>query len=72
MISTSPPFNGLNIRIPIIIPVKGKGFISQRSGLGFKVCGSVVAILEFLEGHAAELTTRRVIVGQSVWEQPEP
>ena len=28
-----PPFQGLNIRNPIIIPVKGRGFINQRSTL---------------------------------------
>ena len=33
MINESPPFKGLHIRIPIIIPVKGKGFINQGSGL---------------------------------------
>ena len=28
-----PPFKGLNITIPIIIPIKGRGFINQGSGL---------------------------------------
>ena len=28
-----PPFTGLNIRIPNIIPVKGSGFIDQGSWL---------------------------------------
>ena len=28
-----PPFKGLNIRIPTIIPIKGRGFINQGSGL---------------------------------------
>ena len=39
-----PPFKGLNIGIPIIIPIfGGKGFINQgstfwlREGLGFRV-----------------------------------
>ena len=27
------PFKGLTIRIPIIIPIKGRGFINQGSGL---------------------------------------
>ena len=35
MISKPPPFTGLNIRIPIIIPIKGRGLINQASsGLG--------------------------------------
>ena len=33
-IDKPPPFTGLNIRIPIIIPVKGSGFIDQGSWLG--------------------------------------
>ena len=33
MINNPPPCNGLNIRIPIIIPIKGRGFINQGSGL---------------------------------------
>ena len=34
MINKHPPFKGLNIRIPIIIiPIKGRGFINQGSGL---------------------------------------
>ena len=34
MINKPPPFQGLNIRIPIRIPVKGRGFITQGSGFG--------------------------------------
>ena len=33
MINKPPPFKGLDIRIPIIIPIKGRGFIDQGSGL---------------------------------------
>ena len=33
MIDT-PLFKGLNTRIPTMMPVKGKGFIDQGSGLG--------------------------------------
>ena len=33
MIDTPPPFKGRNIRIPIIIPIKGRGFVIQGSGL---------------------------------------
>ena len=58
MINKLPPFEGLNIRIPIIIPVKGRGFINQGSGLpclrlwiltfsgfgtwGVGICGSAI------------------------------
>ena len=34
MINKPPPFNDLNIRIPI----KGRGFINHGSGLGLKQC----------------------------------
>ena len=33
MINKPPAFKGLNIRIPIIIPIKGRGFINQGSTL---------------------------------------
>ena len=33
MMNEPPPFKGLNTRIPIIIPIKGRGFINQGSGL---------------------------------------
>ena len=39
MINKPAPFKGLNIRIPIRIPIKGRGFINQGSGLGFTVQG---------------------------------
>ena len=49
MINKPPPFKGFDIRIPIIIPIHGKGFINKGStlgveaeefrGLGFGVCG---------------------------------
>ena len=29
----NPPLKGLNIRIPVTIPIKGRGFINQGSGL---------------------------------------
>ena len=37
MINNSPPEKGRIIRIPIIIPIKGRGFNNQESGLGFRV-----------------------------------
>ena len=33
MINKPPPLNGLNSKSPITIPIKGKGFIYQGSGL---------------------------------------
>ena len=33
MINKHPPFKGLHIRIPIIIPIKGRGFINHGSTL---------------------------------------
>ena len=33
MINNPPPFKCVNIRIPIIIPIKGRGFMNQGSGL---------------------------------------
>ena len=34
MISKNLPFKGLNSRIPIKIPMRGRGFINQGSGEG--------------------------------------
>ena len=39
MINNPLPFEGLNIIIPVIIPIKGRGCIDQGSGLGLKVSG---------------------------------
>ena len=39
MINKPPPFRGLNVRIPSIIPIKGSRFMNQGSTLGFKVKG---------------------------------
>ena len=39
MINKHPPFKGLNIKIPIIIPIEGRGFINQGSALGSMVAG---------------------------------
>ena len=33
MMNKPLPFKGLNIRIPIIFPIKGRGFINYGSGL---------------------------------------
>ena len=57
MINKPPPFTGLKIRIPIIIPIKGRGFINH----GFRlmagllilgVCASNVLSAEFQIGNA--------------------
>ena len=36
MINKHPLFKGLHIRIPIMIPIKGRGFINQGSTLSFR------------------------------------
>ena len=36
MINRPPGFKGVNMRIPIIIPIKGRGSINQGSGFGFR------------------------------------
>ena len=36
MITKPPPLKDLNIRIPIIIPIKGRGFINHGSELGLE------------------------------------
>ena len=49
MLNKLLPFEGLNIRIPIIIPIKGKGVINQGSGLGtsfgFRTCVELVLLM---------------------------
>ena len=37
VIHKPPPFQGLNIRIPIMIPFKGSGIINEGSTLGSKL-----------------------------------
>ena len=39
LINTPPPFKDVNIRIPIIIPIKGRGFINLESTLRLRVLG---------------------------------
>ena len=39
VISTPPPFHDLNVRIPIMTPSKGRGFINHRVALRFGVWG---------------------------------
>ena len=36
MITKTPPFKGQNFKILIIIPIKGRGFIIQGSGLSMR------------------------------------
>ena len=33
MINKPPTFEDLNMRIPVIIPIKGRGFLNHGSGL---------------------------------------
>ena len=57
MINKAPPFKGLNIRIPIIIPINGRGLLIR--GLGYSSCvpgseehGDCAAALVLMEGQA--------------------
>ena len=55
MINKPPPFTGLNIRIPIIIPTKGEGFMNHGftfTCLGFRVQEVAVSWLEFAQAHS--------------------
>ena len=47
MMNKPPPFKALNIRIPNIIPIKERGFISHESGLvwGGGFCLKQIGIL---------------------------
>ena len=47
MINIPPPLKGLSISIPIIIPIKGKGFIDQ--GLGLQHLGPKTLLVGFLD-----------------------
>ena len=44
MINNPPPFKGLNIMVPIIILIEGRGFIKQGSGLLFTVWSWLLAV----------------------------
>ena len=37
MINNPPPSKSFKVRILIIIPIKGRGFINQGATLGFRV-----------------------------------
>ena len=43
MINKHPPFKGLNVRIPSIIPMKGRGVVYQGFGLRPKLACKVKA-----------------------------
>ena len=50
MINKPPPFKGLKIRIPIIVPIRGRGFINQGSGVVIGEGGNA----NMLANHQAE------------------
>ena len=54
MINESPPFMGLNIRIPIIIPIKGQGFINHGSGLQLRKGGSKYSLYSLKRGYIGD------------------
>ena len=37
MINNPLPFKGLNVRIPIVIPIEGRGLVNHGTTLGFRV-----------------------------------
>ena len=49
MINKPPPFKGVNIGIPMIMPIKVRGFINQGSGL------SLTLSQLFLRHHCLEI-----------------
>ena len=54
IIKNPPPFTGLNMRIPIVIPIKGRGFINQGSTLDLQT-----ANLHTPNLNKAKIQTRR-------------
>ena len=59
----SPPFKGLNVRIPIIIPIKGRGFMNQGSRLGFRVKGYSVGVLASARREEPQKMSKKVSLG---------
>ena len=41
VINEPPPLNGLFIRIPVITPINGRGFINRGSALVYGLCSQV-------------------------------
>ena len=56
MINKKPSIysKGLNIRITCIIPIKGRGFMNQRSGLRHTTVGNWVTGIRLRGSHLAE------------------
>ena len=70
-----PPFKGLNIRIPIRIPIKGREFINQRSTLGFKAWGLGLyglrhRVWEFFSPYRGESTGKGLGLGLYTTKSP--
>ena len=69
MINKLRPFEGLNIRIPTIIPMQGRGLINQGSGLGLRgLCVQDVPKLRgtFWESPESGLTCLGSIFGSAI------
>ena len=60
MINKHPSFKDLKIRIPIIIPIKARGFINKGSTLQVEVLPSSVDV-EALERKAENLAEEREV-----------
>ena len=70
MINKLPPLRGFDIRIPIIIPIKGKGFINHGSTLGRRCKMTFVDLLSrFVKAMCWAFFARGLRVGcHLVWK----
>ena len=72
MINNHPPFQGLNIRIPILIPLRGFFFI-RGSGLGLRCRGGADATVALvlwlpLQAFSAKIGGLGCMVCLTVWD----
>ena len=64
MIDKPLPYKGLTIRIPIIIPVKGRGFVNQGSGVILAVAHIItsLAVWQLYRVKSGNASNRSVLV----------
>ena len=62
MINESLPFKGLNIRI-LIIPIKGRGLINQKSGLRSNPC-----IIPYIHPSPCRIVSEKVELAGTPWK----
>ena len=70
MINKPPPFKGLNIRIPIIIPFKGRVSFNHGSRVWFWVQGSKNFMLRNLVGFTECACDEALAFESKVSQQP--